>query len=45
MTECAEWLMENDYSKAKKIETVRNCIRRQAIGERDSFCKMHFEFI
>lgn len=45
LTECAEWLIENNYSKAKSPDTARNGIRRALKKERDGYCKLHFEYI
>ncbi len=45
LKECSQWLLENNYSKASSWELVRKSLSRHLNGERESYLKMHFEFI
>ena len=45
LKECGKWLIENNYTKTNKIESVQKQISRVLNGERQSYLKMHFEFL
>lgn len=45
LKECSQWLLDNGYSKAKNWEIVRKSLSRHLNGERETYLKMHFEFI
>ena len=44
LKECAEWLMDNGYSKAKTMVDTRKSISRVLTGERQTYCKLHFYY-
>lgn len=45
LKECSQWLLDNGYTKANSMEAVRKSLSRHLNGERDSYLKMHFEYI
>lgn len=45
MMDCGQWLIDNNYSKAKDKETAKNGIRRALKKERNGYCGLHFELI
>lgn len=45
LKECSQWLIDNGYTKAKDMDTVRKSLSRHLNGERSSYLKMHFEFL
>ena len=44
LKDCAQWLLDNGYSKAKSMELARKSLSRALNGERASYCGLHFEF-
>lgn len=44
LKDCAQWLLDNGYSKAKNMELARKSLSRALNGERASYCGLHFEF-
>lgn len=45
LKECGQWLIENNYTKTDKIESVQKQISRVLNGERQSYLKLHFELL
>ena len=45
LAECSQWLIDNHYTKAATMDAVRKSLSRHLNGERNSYLKMHFEFI
>lgn len=45
MKDCAQWLIDNHYSKAGSMEMARKSLSRCLTGERKTYCKLHFEYI
>ena len=45
MKECAQWLIDNHYSKASTMEAARKSLSRALHEDRASYCKLHFEVI
>lgn len=45
LKDCAQWLMDNGYSKAQDVNTTRRSISRVLCGDRKSYCKLHFQYI
>lgn len=45
MKECAQWLIDNGYSKASSMEMARKSLSRCLTGERKTYCKLQFEYI
>ena len=43
MIECGKWLIVNGYSKASQPEQAIKSIQRVLRGERQTYCKFHFE--
>ena len=44
LKDCAQWLLDNGYSKAKNMELTRKSLSRALNRERASYCGLHFEF-
>ena len=44
LKDCAQWLLDNGYSKAKSMELARKSLSRALNGKRASYCGLHFEF-
>jgi group I intron endonuclease len=42
---CAQWLMENGYSKAKTNKLTSKSLCRALKNKRGTYCKLHFEYI
>ena len=45
LKECSQWLLDNGYTKAASMEAVRKSLSRHLNGDRDSYLKMHFEYL
>lgn len=45
LKECSQWLLDNGYTKAGNMDTVRKSLSRHLNGERASYLKMHFEYL
>lgn len=45
LKECAQWLIDNNYSKANSMEMARKSLSRVLTGERKSYCKLHFKYL
>lgn len=45
LKECGQWLIDNEYTKTNKVNSVQKQISRVLNGERTSYLKMHFEFL
>ena len=45
LKECAQWLIDNKYSKANSMEMARKSLSRCLSGKRQTYCKFHFKFI
>ena len=45
LKECSQWLLDNGYTKASSVDAVRKSLSRHLNGERDSYLKMHFEYL
>lgn len=45
LKECAQWLIDNGYSKASSMEMARKSLSRCLTGERKTYCKLHFIYI
>ena len=45
LKECAQWLIDNGYSKAATMDAARKSLSRHLNGERATYLKMHFEFV
>ena len=45
LKECAQWLIDNNYSKANSMEMARKSLSRALTGERKSYCKLHFKYL
>lgn len=45
MKDCAQWLIDNKYSKASSMEMARKSLSRCLTGERKTYCKLHFEYL
>lgn len=45
LKDCAQWLIDNGYSKANSMEMARKSLSRCLTGERKSYCKLQFEYI
>ena len=45
MKDCAQWLIDNKYSKANSMELARKSLSRALHGDRATYCGFHFEFI
>lgn len=45
LKECAQWLINNKYSKANSMEMARKSLSRVLNGERQTYCKLHFSFV
>lgn len=45
LKECSQWLLDNGYTKASSMDAVRKSLSRHLNGERDSYLKMHFEYL
>lgn len=45
LAECSQWLLDNNYTKAKTMDAVRKSLSRHLNGDRESYLKMHFEYI
>ena len=43
MIACGKWLIDNGFSKASQPEQAMKSIQRVLRGERQSYCKFHFE--
>ena len=41
---CAQWLIDNNYTNSKSMVEVRKCISRVLTGERKSYLKLHFKY-
>lgn len=45
LKECAQWLIDNNYSKANSMEMARKSLSRALHSGRNSYCKLHFSFV
>lgn len=45
LKECGQWLIDNNYTKTNNVNSVQKQISRVLNGERNSYLKMHYEFI
>ena len=45
LKECAQWLIDNHYSKASSMEMARKSLSRALHSDRKSYCKLHFSFV
>jgi len=45
LKECSQWLIDNGYTNASSMDAVRKSLSRHLNGERDSYLKMHFEYL
>ena len=43
MKDCAQWLIDNKYSKANSMELARKSLSRALHGDRATYCGFHFE--
>lgn len=44
LKDCAQWLIDNNYSKANSMEMARKSISRVLRGDRKTYCKLHFQY-
>ena len=44
LKECAQWLIDNNYSKANSMEMARKSLSR-ALNNNKTYCKLHFSFV
>lgn len=44
LKDCAQWLIDNNYSKASSMEMARKSISRVLRGNRKTYCKLHFQY-
>ena len=45
LKDCAQWLIDNGYSKASSMEMARKSLSRCLTGERKTYCKIQFQYI
>ena len=45
LKECAQWLIDNGYSKASTMDAARKGLSRHLNGGSETYLKMHFNFI
>ena len=45
LTECSQWLIDNNYSKANSMEMARKSLSRALHSNKKSYCKLHFSFV
>ena len=45
LKDCAQWLIDNNYSKASSMEMARKSLSRVLNGDRKTYCKLHFSFV
>lgn len=45
LKECAQWLIDNGYSKAATMDAARKGLSSHLNGKRATYLKMHFEFV
>ena len=45
LKDCSQWLIDNNYTKTTNMEMVRKSLSRTLNKKRQSYCKLHFEFI
>ena len=45
LKECSQWLIDNNYSKASSMEMARKSLSRVLNGDRETYCKLHFEYV
>lgn len=45
LKECAQFLIDNGYSKASSMEAARKGLSRHLTGERNSYLRMHFTYL
>lgn len=45
LKECAQFLIDNGYSKASSMDAARKGLSRHLTGERQSYLRMHFEYL
>ena len=44
-TACADWLIEEGYSKASSVKMALKSLSRALSGERKTYCGFHFQFV
>lgn len=45
LKECAQFLIDNGYSKASSMDAARKGLSRHLTGERNSYLRMHFTYL
>lgn len=45
LKDCAQWLIDNGYSKASCMDYARKGLSRALKGERKTYCGLHFEYL
>ena len=45
LKECAQWLIDNGYSKAASMDAARKSLSRHLNGDRKSYLHMHFIYV
>lgn len=45
LKECAQFLIDNGYSKASSMEAARKGLSRHLTGKRNSYLHMHFTYL
>lgn len=45
LKECAQWLIDNNYSKANSMEMARKSLSRALHSDKKTYCKLHFSFV
>jgi hypothetical protein len=44
LKECAQYLVDNNYSKANSMDAARKSLSRCLTGSRHTYLGMHFEY-